>query len=250
MLIDSHIHLHEYPDDYIRGICGSGDIWVLAVSDDLDSSERTLRISGKCSNILPAAGIHPWKVEESSFEELESVIELSRHVSFLGEIGLDKRFVPQSFKKQLEFFNRFLEVAEKMELGLSVHAAGAWKDVLEVLTSYNVKRVALHWFTGPLHLIKRIEDLGFYIGVNAAIIRQAKMRRVAIAAPLKIILTESDGPYNYRGLKLGPELIPNLIKIISEVKGVSEDLVREEVMRNFKKFAGLSETTYFAGRRN
>ncbi|MEM4659351.1 MAG: TatD family hydrolase, partial [Sulfolobales archaeon] len=57
--------------------------------------------------------------------------------------------------------------------------------------------------------------------------------------PIEFILTESDGPYNYRGLTLGPELLEALLKRISEVKSMELEKVSEQVSKNFQKLVSL-----------
>jgi len=231
-LIDSHIHLHEYGSDVGR-YCGNSRLHMIAVSDDLDSSKRTLELGSTCSNVIPAVGIHPWSISEGADRYLSQVLELVNAATFIGEVGLDKIFVPQTYERQLTVFRKFLEAARDAGKGVSVHAAGAWVDALRELERYDVKVAVIHWYTGPTDLLNTIKSLGYYIGVNPAIKIQKKMRNVVKAAPLEILLTESDGPYTYRNLKLGPELINDTIKIIAELKGISEDEVSNTIKQNF-----------------
>ena len=238
MIIDSHIHLHEFGDPLIRVYCGyKTGYLLLAVSDDLPSSQRTLEISSKCSNVLPAVGIHPWRVERAGVREVDQILQLGGEVKFLGEIGLDLRFVPSTFQKQLEIFRRFLEVAERHGLGVSVHGAGAWRHVIAELKSYKVRAIIAHWFTGSIKDLKELLDYGSFIGINPAIKIQAKSKDVVRETPLEAILTESDSPYRYRGLDLRPELIQETIRIISNLKGVGVGRVREVIEENFKNLA-------------
>ena len=233
ILIDSHIHLHEYGNE-VSKYCGSSCLRLIAVSDDLESSKRTIELGKKCWNVVPAVGIHPWSISEGADRYLDQVLELAREARFVGEVGLDKKFVPQTYERQLTVFREFLKVASEHGKGVSVHAAGAWSDVLRELERHDIKVAIIHWYTGPTDLLSSIRSLGYYIGVNPAIKIQRKMREVVKAAPLEMLLTESDGPYNYRGMNLGPELISETIGIIAELKGVSEADVTEAIKQNFK----------------
>ncbi len=235
--VDSHIHAHEYGEEFIRKYCRDDYIY-LAVSDDYESSLKTLELSRKCKYVIPAVGLHPWEVNKDSLIDVDKISELARKVHFLGEVGLDKKFVSGTWDLQLRVFNRFLDIAESLGLGLSIHAAGAWKEVLEILRNRNVKVAIIHWYTGPLELIEEIESLGFFIGVNPAIKIQKKMQDVVKAAPLDIMVTESDGPYNYRGLNLGPELILGTIDMIAKIKNLDVDLVIEVICKNFMRILG------------
>jgi len=118
---------------------------------------------------------------------------------------------------------------------MSIHAPDAWKEVLEVLKKSNVKVAIFHWYTGPINLLKEIVDEGYYIGVNVAAKMQKKHIDVIRATPLESLVTESDGPYRYRGMLLEPSLLPELISLIASIKGLSEYDVKVQVWDNFSK---------------
>lgn len=231
--VDSHIHLNDYPEEKVFDLCGRDDIELITVSEDLRSSLTNLSIEKKCPNVRAAVGIHPWNAGKVTADELAEVMELVNSVNFVGEVGLDKRFTPETFDLQLKIFEEFVSRASDSKKVLLLHAAGAWREVLEVLTKSSVEAAVFHWYTGPLEYLKNIRELGYYIGVNVSLLRQPKMREVVKQAPLDIMLTESDGPYEYRGLRLEPDLIPTLISEIATVKKVSPEEVLTAVYNNF-----------------
>ena len=53
-----------------------------------------------------------------------------------------------------------------------------------------------------------------------------------------MIITESDGPYNYRGLRLKPTMISDLMEFISNVKGVDKASSERIIERNFERLLG------------
>lgn len=238
--VDSHIHLHEYGENWVR-YCG-GRYLVLAVSDDVSSSQRTVELSKRCEPLVPAVGVHPWSVDKAdvslALRSIEAIVT-EHGVPFLGEVGLDRVFHPETFDVQLAVFKGFLRMAAEYGLGLSVHAAGAWREVLDLLKEYRVTAAVIHWYTGPLELISEIVSEGYFIGINPALLVQKKHEAVLDRSPIEYILTESDGPYNYRGLALGPELIDTLLKKISEVKSMEIGEVSEQIVRNFQRLLSL-----------
>ena len=235
-LLDAHCHLHEYEETAVHSFIEDLGIAIIAVSDDYESSLRTLEISKRYKHVIPALGMHPWEVSAERMDEVNSIIELvyanRRNVRILGEIGLDRRFRSDTIAYQYEVFKMFLEVARELQLGVSVHSVDAWSEVFKLLQRYDIPIAVFHWYTGPLELIKDIVGAGYMISINPAISIQEKHRRVAAATPLEAILVESDGPYNYRGLRLGPHMLRESVKHIANIKGVDEDEVLRAVVEN------------------
>jgi len=227
--VDAHVHLYEDPT------MADEETILVAVSDDLESSLKTLSLKGE--NVVPCVGVHPWSSPEVGEEELKEFEKLVERALCLGEIGLDKRYVPD-FEKQRRVFEHFLTLSKEYSLPVNLHALDAWEEVFNMLLRYDVDRAYFHWFNGPLHLLDEIVSQGYYVGINAAAKIQKKHLRVIERAPLTSIMTESDGPYVYRGVKLTPKAVPELIGIIAKVKKVSEEAVAEAVLRNFKRWSG------------
>ncbi|MGC8607798.1 MAG: TatD family hydrolase [Vulcanisaeta sp.] len=237
MLYDAHTHLHEFLDSRIAKFVR--EIIIAAVSDDYPSSKRTIELSNTYENIVPCIGIHPWNVDKVGFDELRQLEKLLPETRCIGEVGLDKRFVPQTFNRQVEFFQVFINWAKDYDLPLNIHAPDAWNDVLEMIRRADVDRALFHWYTGPLNLIQELRDYGYYISINAAIKIQEKSKAVAREAPLDTILLESDGPYEYRGITLEPPMVKDAASIVAEIKGMGVDDLWNTVSNNFSRLFNL-----------
>ena len=224
--VDAHVHLHEDPS------LASDKVIVVAVSDDLESSKKTLEL-----NAIPCIGIHPWSVENSSERDLDEIEKMAEDVPCLGEIGLDYRYVKDKDRER-RFFERFLTIAREYDLAVNLHALDAWRDVFELLLKYDINKAYFHWYNGPLDLIEEIVTQGYFIGINVALKIQKKHVKVLERTPLGSLLTESDGPYNYRGMKLGPSMIPELVETVARVKGVSVTVVINTVKSNLERLLG------------
>ena len=224
---DAHCHysyLKKHYDNFV----------IAAVSMDKDSSIDTLRL--KSDKVLAGVGIHPWRVHE---EKLESVLPLIDKADFIGEVGLDYRFAKAPKELQIEYFKFFAEKALETNKLINVHALDAWRDAFEILNKLGVKRAIFHWYSGPEDLLKDIEGAGYFVTVNPSITFQQKHRRVIEKASLDIIITESDGGYEYRGKLLEPTDIVNVIPMLAKLKGVSEEEFLKKVEENFKKAYGI-----------
>ncbi|MEM4965160.1 MAG: TatD family hydrolase [Sulfolobales archaeon] len=230
ILYDAHCHLHEYSDREIEDLLRENDIIITAVSDDLESSIRTLKIWEKFSDrITPCIGIHPWNSERYEERDLERILEVMRRLKIkcIGEVGLDLVFTPHSFNKQLQLFTQILESIRGSDVTLNIHSPGAWGRVLNLLQRYDVKKALFHWYTGPLDLLKEIRSSGYMISINPALRIQEKHMEVAKRVDLEGFLVESDGPYNYKGMQLSPRMILSTVKLLAEIRGLDyEDITR------------------------
>lgn len=232
MLYDAHCHLHELDVEELLELKG---YVIAAVSDDLESSLRTLDIAEEHRNVVPCVGVHPWSIGEASMSHLRELEKLVERAKCIGEVGLDRRFVPETYSKQLEFFKFFVKLARDYDLPMNIHAPDAWRDVYDILVRYDVERAVIHWYTGPLDLLDEIAEKGYFISINPAAQVQEKHMRVAVQVKLSSMLVESDAPYKYRGLSLTPKLIPKLLSLIAEARRMSLSELTAIVERNFKR---------------
>lgn len=237
MYVDAHLHCAEISD--LDKYISSSDWKIACVSDDVESIHRVLEISRIHSEkIIPCVGVHPWIVHEHSLQIVKSVLDsalLEYQFICLGEIGLDKRFKLDTYHVQLEFFKLFLNYAKEYDLSLNLHAAGAWREVFELIHKYDIRKAYFHWYTGPFDLLDQIASTGYYIGINPAWIIQDKHRALIEKADIKSIITESDAPYIYKGMELKPDLIKETIEYLSKIKELDINLVKKTILSNFNK---------------
>ena len=236
MLVDAHCHAHAFSDMELKEF---SKIKIIAVSEDVESSGKTIDLSRRFDNIIPFIGIHPWNLESTSARELEEVLRSLKlgEAMGIGEVGVDGR-IKKNVRKQIEVFKLFCEVSAELGLPMNIHALGAWDEVFEIMLKMDVRRALFHWYTGPIRLLKDIGEAGYYISINPAVKIQPKHRRILENAELDMIITESDGPYNYRGLKLKPTMISDLIEFISNIKDVDRISLEKIIERNFERLLG------------
>ncbi|MFZ8800724.1 MAG: TatD family hydrolase [Candidatus Nanopusillus sp.] len=236
--IDSHCHLYKFNETEIKRIIKNRDIIILSVSEDLESSLKNLFLSQLNENVIPAVGIHPWNVEninEKTFKIIEDIIKENK-IKILGEIGLDKKFKPETFEKQKEIFEKFLNLAKEYELNLNLHTPNASNEVFDLLIKYDIKKAYFHWYSGDEKLLEEIIDKGYFIGINVATIINEKYKRYIEIANIKNIITESDGPYNYKGIILHPDLLKDLYRLISNMQKIDLEELSNIIQTNFAKF--------------
>ena len=230
--VDAHCHAYGISENRLREL--TKNMIIIAVSEDLDTSRKVIGLCKKVPNIIPMVGIHPWNVPRSSYDELQKVVGLLSEARGFGEIGIDGKF--RGARKQTDFFERFLEVAREHEVPVNIHARAAWREVIELLFRYDIEKAILHWYSGPTEYLRDLESQGYLITINPCVIFQEKHLRVLERVPLSMILTESDGPYQYRGKYLTPAEIPSLVEFIARVKQTSQKRVRRAIYDNLRKY--------------
>jgi TatD DNase family protein len=137
-----------------------------------------------------------------------------------------------------------LHIAESLDLPAIIHSRGTTEKILEMLPSYNVRRVLLHWFSYPITALAKVMDKGYFITEGPPVIYSNGIREVVEKIPLVNLLTETDGPVRYwkkpfNGQLTKPSFIRNVVVAIAEIKKMQIQDVAEQISKNFEVFFGI-----------
>ena len=160
-LFDTHIHLSatEFNSsrlDLLNYLKVSKTL-AFNVSETLNDSKITVELSNSNDNLLSFVGIHP-KYSQSNMEEFDVFFKDNLDlIDGVGEIGLDKSYIERGidFENQIITFKHMLQLAEKSKLPVSIHSRDATQEVLDILKSYNLPCIMLHWFSGNEDQLKK-----------------------------------------------------------------------------------------------
>jgi TatD DNase family protein len=250
--VDAHIHLsdEEYAgtvDEIVREAKDSHVVALVSNSMDLKTSIRSLELAEQYPGMVYAAlGIHPWTVNALTEDELQQTLDLiskQRHNKSLiaiGEIGLDFKYMT-IWDKQMKVFDSLLHTAEELRLPAIIHSRGATAQIVDMLPSYKVKKVLLHWFSNPISALSKAVEMGCYISEGAPTVYSNGIRDVVKRVPLANLLTETDGPVRFfkkpfSGKRTTPAFIPDVVKAIAEIKKADIEAVAEQIGSNFERF--------------
>jgi TatD DNase family protein len=250
--VDAHIHLsdEEYSEciDEIVTEAKNSDVTALvANSMNLETSIRSLKLAETYPTMVYAAlGIHPWNVNTLTDEELQKTLKLilkerqNKALVAIGEIGLDHKYT-QVWDKQLRVFTEMLKLAEKLDLPVIIHSRGTTVQIVDMLPSYNLKRVLLHWFSNPISALSRAMEKGYYITEGLPTVYSNGIRDVVRRVRMSNLLTETDGPVRFfkppfNGKRTTPAFIPIVVKAIAEIKKMDVADVAEQIIKNFEEF--------------
>jgi len=253
--VDSHVHLSdvEYREcigEIIAEAKNANVVALVSNSMDLETCKRSLELAEKYLGIVYAAlGVHPWNVNSLAEEELQQIIELisnekqTRSFVAIGEVGLDFKYM-NIWDKQLKVFNGMLHLAEKLDLPVIIHSRGTTAQIVEMLPSYNLRRVLLHWFSNPVSVLSKVVEEGYYITEGPPAVYSNGIREVISRIPLTNLLTETDGPVRFfrkpfDGKRTTPAFIPTVVKAIAEIKKSDVAAVANQIIENFEDFFGV-----------
>jgi TatD DNase family protein len=251
-LVDAHVHLSDaeyakHTDELVADAKSHSVVALVSNSMNLETSLGTVKLAEKHPGLVYAAlGIHPWNVNAIEETELDRTLKLisdentKKAVVAIGEIGLDSKY-EKIWDKQLMVFDGMLRLAEALDLPVIVHSRGTTAKVVEMLPSYKLKRVLLHWFSYPLSALSEALAHGYFITEGPPTAYSNGIREVVEKVPLTNLLTETDGPVTYykqpfNGQLTKPSFIRVVVEAVAEVKKLSILDVAEQIAQNFEGF--------------
>ncbi len=252
-LIDAHVHLSDaeyigHIDELIADAKTAGVMALVTNSMDFKTCQNDILLAEKYPNLVyPALGIHPWNVNVLKENELEETIDFiqkqKNNIKAIGEIGLDYKY-ETIWEKQTMVFDRMLKLAETLELPVVIHSRGTTDKVVEILPSYRLKQVLLHWFSHPMSALDKAMDEGYFITEGPPVTYSNGIREVVEKVPLTNFLTETDGPVTYwkrpyNGQLTKPSFIHNVVEAVAEIKKMQIEAVSEQIAKNFETFFNI-----------
>ena len=149
--------------------------------------------------------------------------------------------------KQYEVFSKMLQLSEKLSLPTIIHSRGTTPVIMDILSSYKIEKVLLHWFSKPLSLLAKIIDRGYFITEGPPTIYSSHVQNIIRQIPLTNLLTETDGPVRYfkapfKGNMTTPAFIPQVVNAIAKIKAEAEQKVAEQIYQNFAAFFEIKQT--------
>jgi TatD DNase family protein len=249
--VDAHLHLADPGySGKVESVIEDADkhriSCLLSNAVDYSSSLETVTIAKRYEGrVLAAVGVHPWTATHAKDYELDKFQQLltenAAYIKAIGEIGLDGKYTQNQEQKreQRKIFEFFLKLAETKRLPAIVHSRMAVDEVLEILPSYNIPRVLLHWYSGPSEKLNLIQDRHYLISMGPSVFYSGRIIKIARAADMNLILSETDGPVSHHGPFEGQETLPSFVvevtRKLSELKSMDVDAVRDAIGSNFHR---------------
>lgn len=143
---------------------------------------------------LLICGLHPWYINENTFEdEMADLEKWSKHQSVLaiGECGMDK-VCATDFSFQKKAFIAQILLANKINKPIIVHCVRAYEEVVQLLQEHkNHVPIVFHGFNKNKIVADQLIKKGYYLSFGK-IIEQPVMQELVASLPLQQMFFETD----------------------------------------------------------
>lgn len=170
LFFDTHAHydFKEFKndrDDIFEKLKISVDK-VVNIGINPSSCEESIKYSKDFDFFYAAIGIHPQEVEKNyTIKQIEDIYlkNNGEKIVAIGETGLDYHFqFPKDLQKK--YFIEHINLANKLNLPIIIHARDSHRHVLDILKNNQVsKNGIMHCYSGNSEILEEFIKLGYYI---------------------------------------------------------------------------------------
>lgn len=259
---DAHMHvqfpMYDNDREAVLARMKEEDVGGLVVGTDFESSQKAIALAEQSDTLYAAVGLHPNAVEKEEFNTMiYHSIAVHPKVVAIGECGLDN-FRPENpdatKAKQLEVFEKHVQLAVELEKPLMIHARpakgtqDAYHDALDVLTRYKKEygdrlKGDMHFFVGGIEEAKRFLDIDFTMSFTAVLTFTHDYDDVVRYLPATHILSETDAPYvapaSRRGQRNDPLAVVDVVDAIAAIRGEDGEELRAALLGNAKRLFAI-----------
>lgn len=244
--IHSHLNFSDYDADREEVInrLKETDTHTIVIGTDLESSQRAVELADKYEEIYACIGVHPIEDTTRVFDE-PAFSKLVTHpkVVAIGECGLDFYHAKKAedYERQKQLFLDQVEFAVAHDKPLMIHARNAYDELLDILEPLKREcgsklRGNIHFFAGNSEIAKRLFAIDFTISFTGVITFTRDYDEVIKAAPLNMLMSETDAPFAspvpYRGKRNEPSYVSEVVKKLAEIRGSDFEEVRLALVQN------------------
>ena len=236
--LDGHCHLDliEAPvDEVLAAARAAGIRRVLTIGTDLGTSRWSAQCAADHEDVYAAVAVHPNESEAEQNSDLGrdgvlaeiAALAALPQVRAIGETGLDYYRDHAAPDIQRDWFRAHIAIAKRTGKALMIHDRDAHEDVLDILEAEGPPgKVVFHCFSGDAAMAKRCAEAGYVMSFagNITFKNAQPLRDAAAAAPLDLLLPETDAPFltpvPHRGKPNTPAMVAHTIRFLAELRQV------------------------------
>lgn len=267
----AHVNLRAFDQDYeaVFARTREAEVALINIGTKWETSEKAVALADANEGAWAIIGLHPIQTNMADHDEeelgdgavpftskgevfaSEAYRQLARHpkVVGIGECGFDYYHCPnESYELQEAAFIAQIRLANELQLPLMIHTRepklgeasptgrSAYEDVYEILKTHAVVPGNIHFYAGTYEQAKKFFDIGFTVSFTGVITFAKAYEEIVRAVPLDLMHAETDCPYvapvPYRGQRCEPWHVIQVVKKIAELKKLSEETVRDQLLEN------------------
>jgi TatD DNase family protein len=262
---DVHAHLTDprlaaIEDDVLRRARQAGVTTIIANGLNPQDNIKVRDLAARDSLVKPAFGLYPVDAVLQEMDALgidyhritppvpstDAVQWVADHIDecvAVGEIGLDRYWVPEPLWEQQEaVFRRLVALAMEADKPIIIHSRKAERRVFEVLEEMGATRVNWHCYSSKVKFGQRIAAHGHYLSIPANARKAENFTRLLETLPRDRILLETDCPYlaPERGALNEPANVARTAEYTAELWDCSLQAVAQQLEENFERLFGFS----------
>lgn len=252
MFIDSHCHL-DLLSQYIsieKGIDNAAKYGITKfINPALYQShwKQLIALEKLHNSIKIGLGLHPCFISRHSLVDLEYLDQLiiSNNIKFIGEIGMDKRFI-NNYEEQEVYFIEQLKIAKKHEIPVILHSVKSNSEIIRIIKLTQFKNGGIiHAFNGSIEEAIQFIHLNFKLGIGPICTypHNKKIKNIIENISLNNLVIETDSPdmkfYNNKKAYSEPANLIKVFNIICKKRKESLYEIQEILWHNTHKTLNL-----------
>lgn len=257
--IDAHTHLDacgcETTDDVAAAMSRAADVGVRAavtVGDDLPSCRWAVAAARARSDLFAAVAIHPTHAQALDDDAKAEIARLAADpaVVAVGETGLDFYWDAAPHRVQAEAFAWHIDLAKRVGKPLMIHDRQAHDRIMDILRAEGPpETVVFHCFSGDEDFARRCADAGFVMSFAGPVsfTNARELARAAAAAPLDLVMVETDAPFltphPHRGRRNEPFALPYTVRALAQIRQIDVAELCNAVTINTERTYGIPHIT-------
>ena len=258
--VDSHAHLElihnsEADSPLIKQVLAdAAAVGIDRVVQVGYSAEQSIW-SVKCAEsfvgqVLAAVALHPNEapVVDDLQKDLQVIKDLASHprVRAIGESGLDFfRTPPELRDKQKYSFKEHIKIAKQHNKALVIHDRDSHREVLDTLQEEGAPLNSIfHCYSGDAAMAKECIANNYILSFAGTVTfkNAQQLRDALVLVPIEQLLVETDSPFlapmPNRGALNTPAQIPNTLRVMADLRGVSADYLAGAISENAERIFG------------
>jgi TatD DNase family protein len=247
--IDTHAHIYlpefdlDLPEVIVKAQAAGAE-HILMPNIDHTSIDRMLEVEARYTGVCRAMmGLHPCSVKTDFESELYRVENNLNSKSFIavGEIGTDLFWDKTFWEHQVEAFNVQVTWAMQHKLPVVIHCRESLDQTIALVEKLHRAELTgvFHCFSGTLDQARRIQALGFCIGIGGvATFKNGGLDAVIPQVEESMLVLETDSPYlapvPHRGKRNEPFYVTLIAERIARLRNTTVDEVYRFTTANAK----------------